>query len=101
MPLLNMAEMPGAQGEAAQRSGAENQVAIGGEQIKVEVVLQGWFNGGKLWRPWNSVHVKSPMLIMDQSLICKSATFTQDDRSGTRVTLELENEPGQKGPSTK
>lgn len=109
MPLVSMAEMPGKQSDAAQRSGSEGG-AINGEQIKVEAVLQGWFNGGGpsggrtrgvLWRPWNSVHVKSPMLIMDQSLICKSVTFTQDDKGGTRTTLELENEMGQKGPSLK
>ena len=109
MPLIGMAEMPAAQGEAAQRSGAEG-TAVSGEQIKVEAVLQGWFNGGgpkggrtrgKLWRPWNSVFVKSPMLIMNETLICKSVTFTQDDKSGTRTTLELENELGQKGPSFK
>jgi prophage tail gpP-like protein len=101
MPLVNMAEMPGKQSDATQRSGSENG-AINGEQIKVEVVLQGWFNAqGKLWLPWNLVHVRSPMLIMDQSLVCKSATFNQDDKGGTRTTLELENELGQKGPSLK
>jgi prophage tail gpP-like protein len=109
MPIVSMAEMPAQQSGASQRSGSENG-AINGEQIKVEAVLQGWFNGGGprggrtsgvLWRPWNQVHVKSPMLIMNESLICKSVTFTQDDKSGTRTTLELENELGQKGPSLK
>lgn len=97
IPLINMVEMPGVTGDAQQRSGAEGN-AIGGEQIKVEVVVQGWFtSGGKLWRPYQKVHVRSPMLIMDQALICKSATFTQDDKSGTRTTLELWNENAEIG----
>jgi len=97
-PLVSMAEMPGGQSAASQRSGAENS-AISGEQIKVEVVVQGWFNANRvLWLPWNSVYVRSPMLIMDQSLICKSVTFNQDDKGGTRTTLELENEMGAAGP---
>jgi prophage tail gpP-like protein len=99
MPLISMAEAPGKQGDASQRSGAEN-TAISGEQIKVEVVLQGWFTAqGRLWRPWMKVHVRSPSLVMDQALICKSVTFTQDDRSGTRTTLELWNEQGQAKPT--
>lgn len=99
MPLVSMAEVPGKQSDASQRSGAEN-TATSGEQIKVEVVLQGWFNPqGILWRPWMRVFVKSPSLIMNQSLILKSVTFTQDDRSGTRSTLELWNEQGQQKPS--
>src|SRR5262245_7585943 len=97
MPLASMTELPGKQSDAGQRSGSEN-TALSREQLKVEVVLQGWFNGNRLWRPWNMVTVKSPMLNMDEALHCKSVTFTQDDRSGTRTTLELVNEIGPAGP---
>jgi len=99
MPLVSMAEQPGKQEGAGQRSETEN-TAVSGEQIKVEIVVQGWFApNGKLWQPRNSVYVKSPSLIMDRSLFLKSATFTQDDRSGTRTTLELVNENAPRGPT--
>lgn len=99
MPRVNLAEMPGKQGDAEQRSKSENS-ALSAEQIKVEVVVQGWFTPqGGLWRPWMKVHVRSPMLIMDQALICKSCTFTQDDKGGTRTTLELWNEQAEMKPT--
>ncbi len=94
MPLVSHLEVPGGMADAGQRSGSEN-TALSSERIKVEVVVQGWFRGGNgnggLWKPWDKVHVKSPMLIMDQTLTCKSVTFRQDDRTGTRTTLELVN----------
>ncbi len=92
MPLVSHLEIPGGKGDAEQRSGSEN-TALSPELVKVEVVVQGWFRGGDgkggLWMPWDSVFVKSPMLIMNEELKCKSVTFTQDDRSGSRTTLEL------------
>jgi len=100
MPIVNMLELPGKKADADKRSGTENTF-LSGAQIKVEVVVQGWFNGyGQLWRPWMSIHVRSPSLILDEPLICKSVTFTQDDRGGTRTTLELWNEvSGRRGPT--
>jgi prophage tail gpP-like protein len=92
MPLLQHLEVPGDKANAQMRSNAEN-VALSYDRLMVEVVLQGWFNqSGALWKPKNIVYVKSPMLIMDRNLQCKSVTFTQDDRSGTRTTLELTDE---------
>ncbi len=95
-PLLSHLEVPGLKGDAGMRSGSES-TALGSEYIKVEVVVQGWFRngngGGGLWKPWDKVTVWSPMLIMNNvTLQCKSVTFTQDDRSGSRTTLELVNE---------
>ncbi len=104
MPIMSLTETPGTQGNADSRTGME-QASIAAEQIKVEVVVQGWFRDGKggggLWQPTDRVSVLSPMLIMyNKELICRSVTFTQDDRNGTRTTLELWNEAalGQ-GPS--
>jgi prophage tail gpP-like protein len=95
IPLLSHLEVPGLQADAAQRSDSES-TALSAESIKLDIVVQGWFRGGNgqggLWKPWDKVTVWSPMLIMDNvTLICKSVTFTQDDRSGSRTTLELVN----------
>jgi prophage tail gpP-like protein len=95
IPLLSHLEVPGLKADAVQRSGSE-ATALSAEFIKLEIVVQGWFRGGNgqggLWKPWDKVTVWSPMLIMDNvTLQCKSVTFTQDDRSGSRTTLELVN----------
>ena len=68
----------------------------GAEQLQVTIVVQGWLKpgGGGLWKPGEKVHVKSPMLIVDEQLDLVSATFTQDNKSGTRTTLELKR-PGE------
>lgn len=64
-----------------------------GDQITVFATVYGWLRpSGGLWRRNQNVNVDSPMLIMhNQSLIAKSVTFTQDDDTGTRTTLELCN----------
>lgn len=89
MPLVNHLEVPGLQKDAQQRSEAEGNKQSG-EQAKVEIVTRGWFTPqGGLWRPKMMVHVKSPMLILDEDMKLRSVTFTQDDKTGTRSTLEL------------
>lgn len=92
MPTYGMLEIPGKMEDAKTRGQSES-LANNGERVKVEVVLQGWFRpAGGLWQPYDKVYVRSPMLIMNESLTCRSVTFTQDDRSGTRTTLELERD---------
>jgi prophage tail gpP-like protein len=63
------------------------------DQITVFGTVYGWLrpSDGKLWYRDQTVHVTSPMLIMDMDLTAKSVTFTQDNASGTRTTLELCN----------
>jgi prophage tail gpP-like protein len=64
------------------------------DAITVYVTVQGWLkSSGKLWDPEQTVRVKSPMLIMDGNLdlLVKSITFTQDNQTGSRTTLELCN----------
>jgi len=91
-PSLGMMELPGVKDDVEMRTGAED-TASNSEQAWVEVVVQGWFRPtGGLWSPYDKIHVKSPMLIMDETLTAKSVTFTQDDRGGTRTTLEIERE---------
>jgi prophage tail gpP-like protein len=64
------------------------------DQITVFATVQGWLRpSGGLWHRGQRVNVISPMLIMDgdEELDAKTITFTQDNRSGTRTTLELCN----------
>lgn len=61
-------------------------------QINVGITLLGWQRPhGGLWQPGDTVYVDSPMLIMQRPLELKAVTFTQDNSSGTRATLDLTN----------
>ena len=57
------------------------------------VTVQGWMDGGKLWGPPGTEYsVESPTLIMHGDMLkAKSITFSQDNATGTRTTLELCN----------
>lgn len=75
------------------RAGSEGQWQQG-DQITVIVTVYGWLRqSGGLWYRDQIVSVTSPMLIMQNTkLRAKSVTFTQDNGTGTRTTLELCNE---------
>lgn len=68
-------------------------------QIKVTLQTLSWqrsatlpVRSGGLWKPGEEVVVWSPMLVMyDRKLTLKAVTFSQDDKTGTRSTLELVN----------
>jgi len=61
--------------------------------IKVTITHLGWQRpSGGLWDILNRVWVDSPMLIMQRQLMLEAVTFQQDDRGGTRATLELVND---------
>jgi len=89
------AEHPGTKQETTSRNKMESQQR-GAEQLQVTIGVQGWLKpgGGGLWAPGEKVHVKSPMLMVDEDLDLVSATFTQDNKSGTRTTLELKRPGG-------
>lgn len=73
---------------------ADNESAWSGEdEMTVEATVYGWLRpSGGLWRRNQTVNVKSPSLLMKgEPLRAKTVTFTQDDRTGTRTTLELCN----------
>ena len=96
-PNRQLAEQPGDKEDRGMRSKFESQVR-GQEQLQVTIVVQGWLKAsGGLWQPGEKVHVRSPMLIVDESLDLVSATFTQDNKSGTRTTLELKRPGGEDG----
>jgi prophage tail gpP-like protein len=75
------------------RSGME-QGLQGTDQVTVFVTVNGWLRpSGGLWERNQTVQVISPMLVMkgSEGLVAKSVTFTQDNQTGTRTTLELCN----------
>jgi len=62
------------------------------DQVTVFITVYGWLRpSGGLWKRFQTVHVKSPMLVMDNELKVKSATFTQDSAEGTKTVLECVN----------
>lgn len=98
-PKVVLSEIPGfiqqlVQGRTGMEKGFDSDV-----QIWVTVTLLGWQrNGyvppsGGLWRAGDPVSVYSPMLIMTggEDLTINAVTFTQDNNTGTRATLELVN----------
>ena len=97
-PANTLVEHPGGKQDAQSRAEFESAWR-GYEQINVQIVVQGWLRpSGGLWRPGQSAYVKSPMLIMDRELILNAVTFSQDDRGGSRSTLELSKESRSTGP---
>ncbi len=92
-PSVTLAEHPGNSNEMQSRSGFEG-FKLDQEMINVQIVVYGWLTGetrGTLWQKLigQKIHVKSPMLIMDQELELRAVTYSQDSRTGTRTTLEL------------
>lgn len=70
----------------------------GEDEITVIVVVNGWLRpSGGLWEHGQEVVVISPILVLDEDsggengFEAKSVTFEQDDKMGTRTTLELCN----------
>jgi prophage tail gpP-like protein len=63
------------------------------DQVTVICTVYGWFErGGALYDAWKTYPVNSPMLMMHgESIPAFSVTFTQDNESGTRTTVELKN----------
>jgi prophage tail gpP-like protein len=62
--------------------------------VTVYGTVYGWLRpSGGLWKRGQDVTVNSPMLVMNGvPLILKSATFSQDNSTGTRTVLELVNQ---------
>jgi prophage tail gpP-like protein len=58
--------------------------------IQVNITVQGWIApNGSIWNPGDKVFVKSPMAMLSQYMKIMSATFIQDNQSGTQTVLEL------------
>jgi prophage tail gpP-like protein len=76
------------QGRATSEAGWVTQ-----DYVTVYGTIQGWLRpSGGLWVPGQNVVITSPMLVMNgTSLTLKSATYSQDNQSGTRTVLECCN----------
>lgn len=61
-----------------------------GAQIEFSITVQGWKKpGGSLWRAGEYYFVKSPALITNRLLGCKSCVYEQQDGGGTTTTLQM------------
>jgi len=88
-------EMPAWTDDFLKGRGSMEQTIQGNNEVTVYVTVNGWTKpSGGLWKIDQIVRVVSPMLVLNGSeeLKTKSVTFEQDDRSGTRTTLELCNQ---------
>lgn len=98
VPLVTALEHPGDKDDAQTR-GETEQTQRANEELRVDIVVQGWLRpSGTLWKAGTTVHVKSPMLIVDEVLKIKEVEFSQDSKAGTRTTLTCVREavPGHK-----
>jgi prophage tail gpP-like protein len=93
-PQVSTSEHPVDKKDAQSRTDTEDK-RRDYEKFEVTIVVQGWIKpSGGLWKPGSWVHVKSPMLIVDEPLKLMKAQFTQDNKSGTRTSLELTRDTG-------
>lgn len=92
MPRVTLSELPGWANEMMRTRGDIEANVSDAFLIYVTIVQLGWQRpSGGLWRVLDEPFVKSPMLIMNRPLIVKAVTFSQDNQTGTRATLELVN----------
>jgi prophage tail gpP-like protein len=60
------------------------------EAVTCTVTVQGWFRtGNELWWPGDKVFIYSPMCPLNQIMVIKAVTFSQDSVNGTETTLLL------------
>lgn len=99
-PQVGLNEVPGSKADAQTRADTES-VHRDYEKFEVTITVQGWHKpSGGLWRPGVMVHVKSPMLIVDDDLKLMKVDFSQDNKSGTRTVLLLTRDTGQTAGQT-
>lgn len=59
-------------------------------EIRAFATVQGWLrDGANLWRTGDDVFVRAPMAMINGVLKVATATFQQDNQSGTTTVLEL------------
>lgn len=88
-PLVNIAEHPDTP-EGLKKRSEFDALFHEGALIQAQVTVQGWLRpGGGLWKVGTYPHLESPMLLIDQPLGIREATFIQNDKVGTITTLDL------------
>lgn len=92
-PSVIMNEIPTSDKEVLKNRGSNESGWMEEDQVTAIITVYGWLRpSGGLWERNQKVRVYSPMLIMNgDELEAKSVTFTQDNNTGTRTTLELCN----------
>jgi prophage tail gpP-like protein len=88
--IQTVAEQPvKSMGELQSRAAFEARFREG-TLIRAFVTVQGWLRDGtNLWRAGDDVFVKSPMAMLNMVLKIQTATFQQDNHTGTTTVLEL------------
>lgn len=87
-PMLVVAEGE-ASGHSPQTRALWEATVRAGRGLRVEVTVQGWRQGdGALWRPNLYVHVKSPKLALEDTLLIASCAYSCNE-SGTITVLSL------------
>lgn len=88
-PLVTPMDVSDDQHGAQQRAEMEKILTEGGK-IEFNITVQGWLREvGDLWRANKFYWVKSPMLITDMLLGCRSILYEQSDHRGTTTTLTM------------
>lgn len=92
-PGVTVGEIPTADKQVLGNRASTESKWQGEDQITVNATVYGWIRpSGGLWQRNQKVKVYSPMLMMTgDELEAKSVVFTQDNKTGTRTTLELCN----------
>jgi prophage tail gpP-like protein len=103
-PLVTVMDVSDDQHGAQQRAQMDKIFTEGG-RIEANITVQGWLReSGDLWRAGDYYWVRSPMLLMNMKLGCRSIVYEQSDNAGTTTTLTLvdpihmQGIPGMGGP---
>lgn len=74
----------------AQRSAEMEKLVAEGAKVELNITVQGWLRAsGALWKAKDNYWVRSPMLLMNMLLGCRSIVYEQSDRGGTTATLTM------------
>lgn len=88
-PKIINAETQASDGSAANRAELEAATRAG-KSTKITVTVQGWtMSNGELW-PLNAmVHIKSPLLSIDDDMLISQVKFAVSDSEGVTTEMEL------------
>jgi prophage tail gpP-like protein len=82
-------EQPMSDPSQLQRRATYEALQRDGTQVTANVTVQGWLrDGNTLWTCGDNVLIYSPMCPLNLGMKIKTATFTQDNKSGTTTVLE-------------
>ncbi|UQR66221.1 hypothetical protein LRP30_13620 [Bradyrhizobium sp. C-145] len=74
----------------AQRSAEMEKLFTEGGRIELNITVQGWLReSGELWKAGDKYWVRSPMLLMNMLLGCRSILYEQSVGAGTTATLTM------------